>query len=1050
MAIDATEYTRRAFAPPTTKQKEQAARAKAKGGLTSRGIREFEQRAKRLSKGSGISQKEAEQALLESAVQKATGMTREQRLKAKYQEYIRSGRRVFDGTPKEMDEAASLVSEGGSRRTGQVVRFKSTDRAGTVLRRLRDVAGKEDKIILDSVTPAKKETSLIDKITPSPKSQIVSMKKITDSPPDDIQAEITKKVIKKNELKPTITRVPMPTSVEIDKNNVQAAITKSIIEYTGKGAEVKREKKPNLLRELKNKFETKAIKGDLGEGWQQYFGLTQSAKSFDEKGNTIIIKSGTGKAIELATKLFGNAALGFGTAKGIKLGGKVLVKLSKVGKTGAKVASVTRTTAKTTGRLIGLTYIAGLPFRAYQTGGDPQKVLMEFAGDAAFIKGMSLGGLKFSDIKKEKLTTKESKKIIKDKFNDKKPSNKKFMNEFKKAKTNKEKVKLVKAYKKEFNELPNLEIKFTKPNPKTLEIRPTGSKKYLPTAGQKIKKRGSRVKRKAIKSVKKKSKIEKKQFRKEKRKQFDIEVKKKKAELNKQKLDIQNNERKLDRLQKQLKLNKQKKAIRKDYVMIGGKKRWQLPIPVGGKAYGTRKEWLEQTKKLAKISTDFDKLYNNYKIANNMVRLYNVLTKKPNSKKLKELQDFRDLQYLLMNKHLNLVSKINNAKLKNWALIKYKKFELMKIKKFIDGNIFLKSGKKIAASTQKIPKGAKILFEMIKEPKGDDAGGRIVITDDGKTYIYRNVITEQKSASGQVLLQKQEVLLEVKQVPKQQQKQVQIQKQLQETKTTTKQKTKQIYKQEQFIVTEQVQEQLPKQRLKQLLRLEQAQLTKQDVKQIQLLQLDQKQEQKQIQKILQEQEQIQEQKQVQEQAQIQKQVQKLKTQQKLKQLLKTQQKLKTKQKLKQLLKTKQKLKTKTITEKVPETKPPKLFIYIPKKKKKKGFEKGQLTLLDDYFRLTPTLRGKLYDIKAKKIKGMFTGLETRGVSNSVIPLSRTGDILKSKKPLIVVAKNGKTIQGQLARVREYQRRIPKSNKGKLIPENVKILKKYKMLARRIK
>jgi len=125
-----------------------------------------------------------------------------------------------------------------------------------------------------------------------------------------------------------------------------------------------------------------------------------------------------------------------------------------------------------------------------------------------------------------------------------------------------------------------------------------------------------------------------------------------------------------------------------------------------------------------------------------------------------------------------------------------------------------------------------------------------------------------------------------------------------------------------------------------------------------------------------------------------------------------------------------------------------LFLYLPKSKKKKYFKLNKdIITLEDLYKYTPTLRAIENNIKSGKTSGRFTGLETRGISPRVIILNRTGKEIN--KPLVVVAKDGKTKIGNIAKVNTYLRRIPKYSKNGKINRNINILKKYNMISKKI-
>ena len=109
--------------------------------------------------------------------------------------------------------------------------------------------------------------------------------------------------------------------------------------------------------------------------------------------------------------------------------------------------------------------------------------------------------------------------------------------------------------------------------------------------------------------------------------------------------------------------------------------------------------------------------------------------------------------------------------------------------------------------------------------------------------------------------------------------------------------------------------------------------------------------------------------------------------------------------------------------------------YVVNKKILKKKKKTKIITVNQFTQFTPTLKGATLELTAKRTTGVFTGLEERGII---------------KKPLIKVARNGKTKQGIKAKVKQYDRRIPRTFSGKPLSQNIKILKKYKLLSRKIK
>ena len=101
---------------------------------------------------------------------------------------------------------------------------------------------------------------------------------------------------------------------------------------------------------------------------------------------------------------------------------------------------------------------------------------------------------------------------------------------------------------------------------------------------------------------------------------------------------------------------------------------------------------------------------------------------------------------------------------------------------------------------------------------------------------------------------------------------------------------------------------------------------------------------------------------------------------------------------------------------------------LPLLKKLKKKKKGKTITLADLLRITPTLSG--VNIIATTFKNRYTGLEIRGVT---------------KKPIIIVAKGGKTLLGRTSRVKEYKRRIPIFRGGKILKPNYKLVQKAGLL-----
>jgi len=98
-------------------------------------------------------------------------------------------------------------------------------------------------------------------------------------------------------------------------------------------------------------------------------------------------------------------------------------------------------------------------------------------------------------------------------------------------------------------------------------------------------------------------------------------------------------------------------------------------------------------------------------------------------------------------------------------------------------------------------------------------------------------------------------------------------------------------------------------------------------------------------------------------------------------------------------------------------------IKIPSKKKKLTPEQ-----LLELLKITPSLRAieNNLDISVTGTKDTYSGLEVRGIT---------------KKPIYIVAKGGKTLEGRSSKVRPYKRRLPIVRNGKIIKDNYNLLKR---------
>jgi len=112
------EYTKKAFAPPTPKQLEQQARARAKGGLTESGVRQFETRKKQLVESEGLTPKQAEDVLYEQSAQQLGYSLKDLR-------QSRQARTTQTTTPVEQRPSVQLL---GKSERSDIVRYTDVEK----------------------------------------------------------------------------------------------------------------------------------------------------------------------------------------------------------------------------------------------------------------------------------------------------------------------------------------------------------------------------------------------------------------------------------------------------------------------------------------------------------------------------------------------------------------------------------------------------------------------------------------------------------------------------------------------------------------------------------------------------------------------------------------------------------------------------------------------------------------------------------------------------------------------------------------------------------
>lgn len=692
-----------------------------------------------------------------------------------------------------------------------------------------------------------------------------------------------------------------------------------------------------------------------------------------------------GQLTEIAEDFVIGAAIGIGTSKIITKSPKIVKVADPLLKTGSVV------------------WMAGVPIRFLKVKDKgTTAIAAEFAGDVGFLSGAKLGGISFKKIANLEMSNTKATSLLKNKFKVSTKYNEKVINaKFKTLKAS-EKPEFIKAVISKFKKIPRT-FQLTKKGIKVKTIEP---KKFeiIPVKRQ-IRPRGKRVIRKVRKEQIRKDNLEIKK----KKKQFKELVEKQKLKERELKIKEDVDLIRSKRVIKRIRNKKIDKALRNDFVILDKKKSWRLPL--SNKYTTKRTEWLKETKILNEYDVKASNLYDRFKDLDILVRTIEAL----NPTEIKNIPNYK--------KNLEILKKIRESIFQKYqARIEYKT-------KLLTYEITENHAAKLALERFKSIKDKSRLDKFIDKPKSDKFieietdKGKVRI-ENGKAYIYSKV--EKKTTNGQIQIQEQ--LVKVVKLTKQQQKQTQKYQQIQEQ--VTKQKFIKIQAQTQ----EQLQKQAQKIGQKTVSKLKLISLTKQKVeqKQIQIQKLEQKQELKE------------------EQKQETKQEQKLETKQetkiiseqatKFKQLQLTLQKQILNEEVAKDLITqlinegiritpeniKQAKKIKTSKE---------LFDFLKKLKVQNTKDSTKLIKLEDVLKFTPTLRGAVEDIKATKTTGTFTGFETRGI--------------EQKKPLVTVAKDGKTIEGRYAKVKTYLRRIPQTSAGKKIPENVKILRKYNMLSKRI-
>lgn len=426
------------FEGPTPRQERLQAEAKAKGGLTSRGIKRFE---KTVGLGETPEEKEAIRTELVEREQKKlrqikeTTQERQQRLR----ETLRTRGRFK--TEKEAIEALSLSGSQvrlSPRRIKEIVK-RSGVRAGVALvgaalagkirgrSRLRFKEARPSKRIDISkeegafVLPTKEE----DKIIKGRKIKIA--KKIEISREISTRPTPRHETISKEPELPFFTRAPARGSISID-----------IID--NKDSKLKSE-----IKKIKQQFLGKASRGQVGVIPQLIFKATESQRG--SKGQALRSRGGT------SIKIIENGIIGLIGGTGTGLAAKTIIKNVVSARSLPTVLKIIRATKNP----FRISYGGNVVGRISETKGTGN-LLVEFSGDVGFFKGLKIGTLGLDKIITQKLTTKEGRIILNDVL--KKPSGKKATPVEIKAKfrtlSNAGKAKFVKAFVQKHKKLPDV------------------------------------------------------------------------------------------------------------------------------------------------------------------------------------------------------------------------------------------------------------------------------------------------------------------------------------------------------------------------------------------------------------------------------------------------------------------------------------------------------------------------------------------------------------------------------------------------------------------
>lgn len=326
---------------------------------------------------------------------------------ARKNQFERTG--VWPGSIKDYQRIVAPTT----RLTGQVVRIKKGEVAKDILKRVRRASDQFDNVIVES------------KKAPLPRETIgTSLRKIETT--------------KDNRPKIGETRVSAPIKDITGTTKKVGYILKPNQKYfaAARGSDTtigvrKAEVKTELAKI------TERVKDKLDSD-RRIRNAIQTYKNADEEQP--IAKA----MFELSLGL----AIGAGTTKALQF---ISSKVGKIAVSAPKLAKTIRATGKVASGALGTVYVGGLPVRIVQTGGDPTKLFLEFAGDAGFFAGATLaGGLKLKDIKKAKVTDKDIKKF----FGGKRPTERVVKAKFKMSKSKSERAKIIKAYWQDIKELP--------------------------------------------------------------------------------------------------------------------------------------------------------------------------------------------------------------------------------------------------------------------------------------------------------------------------------------------------------------------------------------------------------------------------------------------------------------------------------------------------------------------------------------------------------------------------------------------------------------------